>query len=164
MGCILARSSSINVTYNRTSFGASTRKSLVILAQHVGGASSTSKSRSQSVAVEKVDNAEILTPVYVPYLAHEKRHGLRRPRSTTREPFCPRRNRSSVVAASVFKTAASPRILYPYQRSPVHPQRHLYMVVEADKGQNASSNDGRGRPNSHTYPLRPAHVRKYRPR
>lgn len=118
-------------------------------------ATGRSRAATRTAQKEKEDIDDIFTPVYLPYVSQEKQ-GARRPRSSTREPFCPRRN-----------GGASARAPYPYQPSPGN-RRHLEVVAEEEEGK---VDDG-GKPRyletcavvaRVPTPLRPAYVRKSAP-
>ncbi|KAI0697019.1 hypothetical protein BC835DRAFT_1413917 [Cytidiella melzeri] len=101
----------------------------------------TNRPHGKTMMAQKPEIDDIFTPVYVPNTAHEK-HGPKRLRSTTREPFCPRRNGMGPVFTSVSKAAASPRIPYALESSPGATQlRHLHVVVEEEESKNAAAND-----------------------
>ncbi len=126
-------------------------------------ATGRSRAATRTAQKEKEDIDDIFTPVYLPYVSQEKQ-GARRPRSTTREPFCPRRNGSG---GDVVKGGASARTPYPYQPSPGN-KRHLEVVTEEEE---VKDDDGETSRYLETCavvarvptPLRPAYVRKSAP-
>ncbi|KAI0761108.1 hypothetical protein BC629DRAFT_1546327 [Irpex lacteus] len=118
-------------------------------------ATGRSRAATRTAQKEKEDIDDIFTPVYLP------------PRSTTREPFCPRRNGSG---GDVVKGGASARTPYPYQPSPGN-RRHLEVVTEEEEVKVKGADGGAKSQYLETCtvvarvptPLRPAYVRKSAP-